>query len=251
MLMFKLRLFPVCLLLAASFPAIAEPVWLGRFSGNEGTLPAPWVVEHLNPKFPATRYAFRRWDGVNAIEAHASKSMALLGRSATVDLQKTPFLCWQWRIDAPVASADMNRKSGDDYAARVYLTFSVPPEQLGFTTRTKLALARSIYGSQVPDAALNYVWDNKHPVETLQNNAYTDRARMLVLRSGAGRAGIWVSERRHVGKDFKRAFGDIGGQLTGIALATDTDNTGEEAHAGFADFRFVATEDACPAPGME
>ena len=88
MLMLKLRLFPVCLLLAASFPAIAEPVWLGRFSGNEGTLPAPWVVEHLNPKFPATRYAFRRWDGVNAIEAHASKSMALLGRSATVDLQK-------------------------------------------------------------------------------------------------------------------------------------------------------------------
>jgi hypothetical protein len=74
---------------------------------------------------------------------------------------------------------------------------------------------------------------------------------MLVLRSGAGKAGGWVSERRHVGKDFQRAFGDVGGQLTGIAIASDTDNTGEEAHAGFADFRFVATEAACPAPGME
>jgi hypothetical protein len=251
MLMFQLRLIPFALLLAASFSTMAEPVWVGRFSGEEGKLPAPWVIEHLNPKIPPTRYAFRRWDGVNAIEAHASKSMALLGRSATVDLQKTPFLCWQWRIDAPVASADMNRKSGDDYAARVYLTFSVPPEQLGFTTRTKLALARSIYGDQVPDAALNYIWDNKHPVETLQNNAYTDRARMLVLRSGAGKAGGWVSERRHVGKDFQRAFGDVGGKLTGIAIASDTDNTGEEAHAGFADFRFVATEAACPAPSME
>jgi hypothetical protein len=94
--------------------------------------------------------------------------MALLGRTVAVDLKKTPILCWQWRIDAPVASADMNKKSGDDYAARVYLTFTVPPEQLGFATRTKLSLARSIYGNQVPDAAINYVWDNKQPVGTLQ-----------------------------------------------------------------------------------
>ena len=57
----------------------------------------------------------------------------------------------------------MNIKSGDDYAARVYLTFTVPPEQLGFATRTKLSLARSIYGNQVPDAAINYVWDSSWP----------------------------------------------------------------------------------------
>jgi hypothetical protein len=103
----------------------------------------------------------------------------------------------------------------------------------------------------VPDAALNYVWDNKHPVGTLQDNAYTDRTRMLVLRSGNGKAGAWVQERRHVGKDFQRAFGDVGGKLSGIALASDTDNTGEEAHAGFADFRFVAADESCPAPSSE
>jgi len=124
----------------------------------------------------------------------------------------------------------------------------VPPEHLGLGTRTKLALARSIYGDQVPDAALNYVWDNIHPVGTLKDNAYTDRTRMLVLRSGAGKAGAWVQERRNVRKDFQLAFGDIGGQLSGLAIASDTDNTGEKAHAGFADFRFVENEAACPAP---
>ncbi|HMY07324.1 MAG TPA: DUF3047 domain-containing protein, partial [Accumulibacter sp.] len=120
--------------------------------------------------------------------------------------------------------------------------------RLSLATRAQLRLARSIYGDRVPDAAINYVWDNRQPVGTWQDNAYTDRARMLVLRSGAGRAGAWVHERRNVADDFQRAFGDLGGELRGLALATDTDNTGGQAHAGFADFRFVSRSDECPAP---
>ena len=70
----------------------------------------------------------------------------------------------------------------------------------------------------------------------------------LVLRSGGDLAGRWVTERRNVLEDYRLAFGDIGGQLRGLAIASDTDNTGEEAHAGFADFRFVATAGECPVP---
>ena len=172
--------------------------------------------------------------------------MAILGRPLEVDLQATPILCWQWRIDAPVAGADMTKKSGDDYAARVYLNFDVPPELLDFATRSKLALGRTLYGDHLPAAAINYIWDNRHPVGTWQANGYTDRARMLVLRSGADEAGHWVSERRDVRQDFRTAFGELGGHLKSIALASDTDNTGEMAHAGFADFRFVATTADCP-----
>ena len=46
-------------------------------------------------------------------------------------------------------------------------------------------------------------------------------------------------------QDFQRAFGDLNGQLKSLALASDTDNTGETAHAGFAEFRFVAYESDC------
>lgn len=242
------RFLPALIAITLPCAALADPLWVGRFSETETAIPAPWKVEVLDQRVPPTQYGLRKWDGVVAIEAKASRSMALLGRTIAVDLKKTPILCWQWRIDAPVAAADMTRKSGDDYAARVYLTFEVAAGQLSFATRTKLRLARSLYGSQVPDAALNYIWDNRHPVGTLQDNAYTDRARMLVLRSGSARAGGWVQERRNVLADFHRAFGEISGQLRGLAVASDTDNTGEEAHAGFADFRFVQTEDSCPAP---
>ena len=224
----------------------AEPIWVGRFNGESPAIPPPWEVEQLDKRIPATRYALREWDGVAAVEALASKSMALLARPLNIDLKKTPILCWRWRVEAPVASADMTRKSGDDYAARVYLVFEVPPEQLNLSTRVKLGVARGIYGNKVPDAALNYVWDNKHAVGTVQDNAYTDRARMRVLRTGDSLAKRWVSERRNVLSDFQQAFGPLDGQLRGLAIASDTDNTGEDAHAGFADFRFVEAEAECP-----
>lgn len=233
------------LLLVAPSLACAEPVWVGRFP-ESGAIPAPWQIEHLNKDFAPTRYGLRAWDGVAAVEAHAEKSMALLARPVEVDLAKTPMLCWRWRVDAPLKSADMTTKAGDDYAARVYLSYAVPPDTLGLGTRLALKLARALRGDQVPDAAVNYVWDNTHPIGTWQANAYTDRARMLVLRTGSADAGRWVTERRDVAADFHQAFGHAPRRLTGVAVASDTDNTGETAHAGFAEFAFVAREAPCP-----
>ena len=237
---------PVCAwLLLLPLPAFAAAVWVGDFASPDGAIPPPWRIERPNPDAPPTSYRARLWDGVHAVEARAVRSMALLARPVTIDLARTPILCWKWRIDAPLKSADMTQKSGDDYAARVYLSFTVAPERLGLGTRMGLGLARSIHGDQIPDAAVNYIWDNRHAVGTWQPNAYTERARMLVLRSGSAFAGRWVEERRDVGADFRTAFGHPPLRLTGVAIATDTDNTGEEALAGFADFRFVASADDC------
>ena len=239
------RTLAVCALLLP-LPLLAGPVWVGRFLPDAGgAIPSPWRVEQLDSKVPPTRYRLRDWDGVRAVEAHAVKSMALLARPLQVDLGNTPVLCWRWRIDAPLKSADMMQKSGDDYAARVYLSFEVPADTLSFGTRMGLSLARALRGDQVPDAAINYIWDNRHPVGTWQPNAYTERARMLVLRSGSAEAGRWVDERRDVAADFQRAFGHAPARLTGLAIASDTDNTGEEARAGFADFRFVERDAEC------
>jgi len=55
-------------------------------------------------------------------------------------------------------------------------------------------------------------------------------------------------ERRNVAEDFRRAFGDLPAKLSGLALASDTDNTASVAHAGFAQFRFVADAGECDAP---
>jgi hypothetical protein len=224
--------------------AAAAPLWVGRFSG-EGAPPAPWRVVVLNKKVAPTSYRSARVAGVGAIEARATASMALLARPLRVDLAQTPILCWRWLVDAPVAGADMRTKRGDDYAARIYVSFDIPDDRLSAGTRMKLSIGRRMFGGNLPDAALNYVWDNKHPVGTRARSPYTDRAELIVAETGATRAGKWVSERADIAADFASAFNGVPGTATQIAIASDTDNTGSSARAAFADLHFVARDQRC------
>ncbi len=222
---------------------------VGHFvSAVSTTPPAPWQVIRFNKRIPPTQYQVISWDGVVAVEADADASMALLARPLSVDLTRTPVLCWRWRVDAPLKTADMATKQGDDYAARVYLAFSLPTEKIDFITKAKLKLARSLYGNHVPDAALNYVWDNRYPVGTQRSNAYTERTQMIVLRSGPEYAGAWVTERRNILADAILAFDTDLVSPTLLAVAADTDNTGERAHSGFADLHFVPSDTKCDFP---
>lgn len=239
------RVVLVSLCMVSTGVPAGESVWLDHFSRESATVPAPWRVVQLNAQVPPTSYQVRRWDGVMAIEATANHSMALLARPLQTDLQRTPVLCWRWRVDAPLVKADMATKAGDDYAARVYVSFSLPRAEMSFTTRAKLALARAIYGDAVPDAVINYVWDNRYPVGTRKPNAYTDRSRMIVAETGAANAGQWVVARHDVRQDVMSEFNSAQARLIQISVATDTDNTGERAHAGFADFHWVGRNDTC------
>lgn len=249
---------PITLLCSSALGAAADTgqavQWVGRFGDQTDRsqhpppspdLPPPWQIQQLDPTVPATRYNRRHWDGVAAIEAHAQASMALLARPVEVDLGRRPVLCWRWRVDAPLKSADATTRAGDDFAARLYLSFSVADKYLGWGTRLKLSLARGRWGEQVPDAAISYVWDNRLPVGSQLANAYTERTRMRVVQSGSQAAGRWVSERRDVAADFAQAFGHPALRLHALAVASDTDNTGETAHAGFADLHFVSHEQPC------
>jgi hypothetical protein len=134
--------------------ATGGTIWVGRFAGG-GAPPAPWRVVQVDTKVKPTTYRMATVAGVNAVEARANDSMALFARPLTIDLAATPVLCWRWLIDAPVARGDMSRKSGDDYAARLYVAFDMPDSALSAGTRLKLGVARRLYGAQVPDAALN------------------------------------------------------------------------------------------------
>lgn len=230
----------IALLLAA---AVSNPVWVGQFRGS-GAVPAPWRLVQISGKVPPTRYRRAAVAGVQAMEARASNSMALLARPILVDLRATPVLCWRWFVDAPVAKADMTKKSGDDYAARLYVAFDVPDTQMSAGTRLKLRVARSLFGRDVPDAALNYVWDNRQPVGTRRRSSYTDRAQLIVAETGASTAGRWITERANVASDYANAFEGTGRPMQ-LAIASDTDNTRSTARAAFADLHFVSASESC------
>ena len=240
------------LVVAGMSQATADTVWAGFTDQPNGQLatgavPAPWRVVPIRQLKP-TEYQAMRWDGVNAVQAQADASMALLAREIQVDLSRTPVLCWRWRVENLIEQANMLQKSGDDYPARVYVAFSISPQRLGMMTRAQLKLARAIYGGLVPDAAINYVWDNRQPVGMMQPNVYTDRTHMKVQRSGSAMLGRWVNERVDVWADVQRAFGPLELQdvrLNLLAVATDTDNTAQRARAGFAELHFVGANLPC------
>jgi hypothetical protein len=154
-------------------------------------------------------------------------------------------LCWRWYVDAPVKKADMTRKSGDDYAARVYVAFDVEDSALSGSTKFKLRMARSLFGQSIPDAAVVYVWDNKHTIGTALKSSYTDRSQLIVAETGAKRARAWVTERADLASDFARAFPGQPGHPVQLAVAADGDNTNSKGRAAFTDIHFVGRNEPC------
>jgi hypothetical protein len=61
---------------------------------------------------------------------------------------------------------------------------------------------------------------------------------MLVVASGPRGLGSWQSVRRNVAEDYRRAYGAEPGPVLGVAVMTDTDNTGKRAVGEHADIRF-------------
>ena len=219
--------------------------WVGRFEGA-GRPPEPWTVIAVNGA-PRTEYRIGSVAGRTALEAIVDRSMSMLARPVSVDLNRTPILCWQWYVDAPVEKADMTRTNRTDFAARIYVGFKMPASSLSLMTRVKLKVARSIYGGMLPDAALAYVWDNKHPVGTKRKSAYSDRIEFVVAESGKQVARRWTSERVDIARDFASAFANKPGEPTIVAIASDGDDTKSSGRAGYADIRFVAANETCGA----
>ena len=209
---------------------------------DQGGAVTGWEPLRPSPKAAATRYSLVADGARTVLAAQADASMSGLIHTVRVDTRRYPRLRWRWKVSAPVAGADMTRKQGDDYAARVYVMFDYPAARLPFTTRLKLKAAESLYGQRLPTAALNYVWDNRQPIGTIQANTYTDRARMLVVRSGAADAGQWMTETRDLRADYRAAFGEEAPDVVALAIATDTDNTGARASAWYGDLEFLADE---------
>lgn len=201
--------------LLLAIPAGADRLEVARFSAGD--------LDEWKPKSFAgeTRYRLEVHAGRQVLHSVSNASASGLYREVTIDLKETPYLHWSWRTGNLPATQDERSKTGDDYAARIYVVFSGGP--LFWRTR-----------------AINYVWSSHQPAGSEWPNAFTANARMIAVRSGAGAVGQWVHESRNVSDDYRRIFGDEPGDVSAVALMTDTDNTGQAAEAWFGDIWFAS-----------
>lgn len=196
-------------------------------------VPAGW--EPLGfPKIKA-RTAYE-WSGSSsAIHAVAEKSASGLIYRHRGPVAAAPILRWRWKIAGTLPKGDERRKDGDDYAARVYITFKYEPSRVGLAARLKYGAVKALRGEYPPHNAIAYVWANKLPAGESAPSPYTDRVRMVAVRSGNSAAGEWRAEERDVLADYRRLFGEEPPSYAGIALMTDADDTAGSAEAWYAD----------------
>lgn len=224
--------------------AQADTIIAGAFSALKAgaALPESWKPLGVSSAKQATRYTLVDEGGVTVLRAEAHASASGLSRNIKVNPAEYPLLKWRWKISNVLKGSDIHTKAGDDYPARVYVMFDYPLDKLSFADRTKLRLARALHDPNLPAATLCYVWDSKAPAGTIVPSSYTNLMRMIVVESGASRVSQWLAVERDVAADFKAAFGNIQGAeapaISAVAIATDTDNTGESVVAFYGDISF-------------
>ena len=188
------------------------------------------------------RHTVYEWSGQDrAVHAVSSASASGLIYRLDRDVATAPVLRWRWRVSHTIAKGNEKSKAGDDYAARVYVTFKYDPAKAGGGTRFKYGLVKKLYGEYPPHSGINYIWANRLPKGESTPNAYTDRLKMVDVRSGDAEAGRWVAEERNILEDYRKLYNEEPPPLAGIAIMTDTDNTGSEAEAWYADIELRAT----------
>ncbi|HWU76732.1 MAG TPA: DUF3047 domain-containing protein [Rhodanobacter sp.] len=235
-------------LLVVSVTASAAAMTLRFSDAAPGQkLPSGWKVYAMSRHHASARMAIVRdgSDDVFSIVAnHASGAIAHV-----LDVPAATTIRWRWKVDRSVAKANLSKKSGDDFAARVYVFFDVPRSRLSWLQRVKLSVASRSLGHPLPTAALCYVWDNTHAVGTIAPSAFTGLVRTIVLQSGDAHAGTWQLQQRDLAADFRAAFGRAAPPVSGIALASDTDNTGGHVTAWFGDVTLAPAAASSATPG--
>lgn len=217
----------------------APVIEVGKFSSDQpGTgLPGGWKPLTFKKIPKQTEYVLVKEGDQVVVKATSDASASGLTKEVAINPKDYPIVRWRWKVESLLQHSDVSRKDGDDYPARLYITFAYDPDRVSFGRKLKYKAGRALFGD-IPIGALNYIWETKTPVGTIVENAYTDFARMIVVESGPSRVGMWVEEERNIYEDYKKAFGEEPSLINGVAIMSDTDNTKERAVAFYGDIEF-------------
>jgi hypothetical protein len=213
---------------------------VGKFSAAAAgdALPPGWKPLAFKKIEKHTTYTLVKDENTMVIKAVAEASASGLTREIKINPKEYPIVQWRWKVGNILKKGDVRKKEGDDYPARIYVTFEYDASKLSLFEKTKYGTIKLLYGQYPPLGAINYIWESKSPVGTMVPNPFTDRVMMFVVESGPSKVNQWVNEERNIFEDYKKAFGQEPPMISGIAIMTDTDNTGESATAYYGDILF-------------
>ena len=131
-----------------------------------------------------------------------------------VKLKETPILEWSWKVVTLPKGADSRSKHTDDQAAQLYVAWPRFPQ----TVRSRI---------------IGYIWDTTAPQGLVVESEKTSTVTYVVVRSGPGELGKWLTERRNVVEDYRKIYGEEPDNPGAVSIAIDSDDTHSTAEAFF------------------
>ena len=223
---------------AEQLPAQEE---LPKFSAETARngMPNGWNFYRIAPFKKNTVYRLESYQGKTVLSANSKTSASGLAVKLRPRQASNLLLQWEWKALNPIVNADNADGYADDAPLRILVAFDGNKSKLPLKEKMTFEMANLISGQEMPYATLMYIWSGKSPVDTIITNAHTSRIKMIVVDSGWDNLGQWHKHQRDLAADYKRAYGEAPGEVIGIALLTDTDNTKSEARAFYGDIELI------------
>jgi hypothetical protein len=227
----------IYLLLPTSFLYAAEKqqMVLGDFSKQASSLPESWDTLTFGSIDEHTSYALVKDQNIKVVKALSDSSASGLTKKIRFNPKEYPYLSWRWKVNKAIAGTDVTTKSGDDYAARIYVMFKYDLKDLSEDEQSRISWYKFFNGKLPPLATLNYIWGNEMAIGRIVSSPYTERVKMVILKNKDSILQKWHIEERNIYEDYIKAFGEEPKDVISVAIMTDTDNTNAMAESYFGD----------------
>lgn len=184
---------------------------------------APGLAGWTNVAYPGIAPAHFAAAGEDTLAIATDAAAGLLWRPLPAAIRQPRAAQWRWRVDEGVAATDLSQRGADDRAVALYFVFSQRPGAAGGPLQTLAAADVS---------ALVYVFGGDKPRGALLASPHMgERGKFIVLRPAAATKQVWYAENVDLAGDYARAFGRAMPSLIGIAISSDSDDTGARNRA--------------------
>ena len=199
----------------------AQEIVVVDFVQAKDTVPQGWELSEHEGKADLALVP----DGVSQVLKLRTKlSSFSLNKDIEIDLKKTPYLEWRWKVTELPKRGDFRERATDDQAAQLYVVF---------------------YWGTFKKQAIAYIWDSTAPVGTMAKAPSPPLYPFLtinavVVRSGEADKGKWITETRNVVEDYKKLFGSEPEKVVGIRIQINSQYTKSQAEAYWRSVKFKA-----------
>ena len=171
--------------------------------------------------------AFEAKEGIPAIRLVTHDTASMLFRHMEIELDDYPILNWQWYIEKGIdSSVDELTREGDDHPARFFMVFEAASGEAH---------------------SMEIIWSNR--ALGAGEYKYIGSFPLYVANGGLANVGRWHREVVDLTEIYEKLWGDpAGARMVDVALFCDSDATGGETLAYFADVR-VTQKDATAREG--